>query len=98
MGRALRALPVGLYAVYASTTGCIATLLPQFNHRLCHHISATIQPQVVPRLRRASITSPRFARLGGFLFNRGTKSNPDFELLHILLKVELKGVPMVYPL
>ena len=76
MGRALRALPVGLYAIHASTTGCIATLLPQFNHRLC-------------RRRRAS---------GAPVFNRGTMSNLGFELLHILLKVELKGVPIAYPL
>ena len=79
MGRPLRGLPVGLYAIHASTTGCIATLLPHFapvlhfNHRLC----------------RAS---------GAPVFNRGTKSNLGFELLHILLKVELKGVPIAYPL
>ena len=76
MGRGLRPLPIRLYAVYASTTGCIATLLPQFNHRLC-------------RRRRAS---------GAPVFNRGTKPNLGFELLHILLKVELKGVPIAYPL
>ena len=76
MGRPLRGLPVGLYAIHASTTGCIATLLPQFNHRLC-------------RRRRAS---------GAPVFNRGTKSNLGFELPHILLKVELKGVPIAYPL
>ena len=73
MGRALRALPVGLYAIHASTIGCSATLLPQFKRRLY----------------RAS---------GAPVFNRGTKSNLGFELLHILLKVELKGVPIAYPL
>ena len=73
MGRPLRGLPVGLYAIHASTTGCIATLLPQFNHRLCRAFGAPV-------------------------FNRGTMSNLGFELPHILLKVELKGVPIAYPL
>ena len=62
MGRGLRPLPIRLYAIHASTTGCIA------------------------------------GASGAPVFNRGTMSNLGFELLHILLKVELKGVPMVYPL
>jgi len=64
------------------------------------HISRQYYTSTTGCVAPPAPASPRLASLGsvGFLFNRGTKSNLGFELLHILLKVELKGVPIVYPL